>query len=143
MGAKLAVTILLACFASPVLAAKELDGVLMMHEGHFRSKGAKFFDSRFQFLLFTADYGLCEHCEEWEKTWVELAATLNEEHTDVAAIDCSTHSPSCKRFRVKYFPTVVLLFNGKKSKEYEGPREIGELVNYVRRTAAAVFKTEL
>ncbi|KAG9409076.1 hypothetical protein AC1031_019334 [Aphanomyces cochlioides] len=73
----------------------------------------------------------CGHCKALSPTWKELSATFSVlENVQVVHVDCDAHTALCASQNIEGYPTLKI-FRGGQFEEYEGPRTLGALTNYL------------
>jgi len=71
----------------------------------------------------------CGHCKRLAPTYEKVATELKGK-ANVAKLDCTVETGSCRRFGVKGYPTVKFLKDGQV-REYKGDRSQESLVSFV------------
>jgi len=101
-------------------------------------KGAHFEDelNNFDIILILFYSPSCGHCQKLFPEYVKAAGPLAVNHPPItlAKIDCTEEEGRevCKDQGVSGFPTLKVYFNGKFEFDYEGPRDAGGMVSYMR-----------
>jgi len=85
----------------------------------------------------------CGHCKrlkpEFDKASKDLLS--NDPPVTLAKIDCTEGGKdTCNRFEVRGYPTLKIFRNGELSQDYNGPREAGGIVKYMRSQVGAASK---
>eukprot|EP00049_Salpingoeca_infusionum_P017620 m.353725 g.353725 ORF g.353725 m.353725 type:complete len:392 (+) comp16828_c0_seq1:253-1428(+) len=80
------------------------------------------------FIKFYAPW--CGHCRAIEGTWKELAEDLDGE-VNVAEVDCTKNAPTCQRFNVRGYPTLLFLSKGNVY-QFQGARDKTSLTVFAR-----------
>ncbi len=78
------------------------------------------------FVKFYAPW--CGHCKRLAPVWDELALKLDKK-VNVAKVDCTKDTVTCKRFDLRGYPTLILLRGGRMY-TYKGGRDAASLVSY-------------
>ena len=80
----------------------------------------------------------CHHCKVMTPTWDKLAEQTGGEF-HVAEVDCTKNAAVCDAENVTGYPTLLLFIEGTTGPiEYLGPREVDEMVNFVRGNANTI-----
>jgi len=79
------------------------------------------------FIKFYAPW--CGHCQRMAADWEELSVTQYQK-VNIAQVDCTKDQPSCARFDIGGYPTLIYLKNGKQQ-SYAGKRAFVELNDFV------------
>jgi thiol-disulfide isomerase/thioredoxin len=78
----------------------------------------------------------CGHCEMLKPAWKEATREINKEKglLPIAEIESefSNQLPNAIRESILGYPTILIIQNGKKKKEYKGDRTKNDLVNFAR-----------
>ncbi|KAI1298129.1 Thioredoxin domain-containing protein 5 [Halotydeus destructor] len=94
------------------------------------------------FVKFYAPW--CPHCVQLEPTWAKLTeATENNKDlaTVVAKVDCTDQGDLCTKEGVQGYPTLKLYrANDKSGSDYEGPRELNSLVEFLNKQLSIALK---
>ena len=77
----------------------------------------------------------CGHCKklkpEFDKASKDLLA--NDPPVTLAKIDCTeVGKDTCNRFEVRGYPTLKIFRGGELSQDYNGPRDAGGIVKYMK-----------
>jgi len=77
----------------------------------------------------------CGHCKklkpEFDKASKDLLA--NDPPVNLAKIDCTeVGKDTCNRFEVRGYPTLKIFRGGELSQDYNGPRDAGGIVKYMK-----------
>ena len=76
----------------------------------------------------------CGHCKSLAPIWEEVAEALKEDgNVVVGKVDCSDNHALANRFRVKSYPTVKLISNGRVY-HFAGEKTLENLLEFARRT---------
>jgi len=108
-----AALVLSACFA-PSAAEKENIVRLNKYNFHDNVKRGKWF------VKFYAPW--CTHCQRMAPIWEKLAdqAVSREWPVKIAEVDCTSSGDICDKAKIKGFPTLVLISEGKLQSKYQG-----------------------
>ncbi len=80
------------------------------------------------FLEFYAPW--CGHCKQLAPKWKNVASELRGK-VIVAAVNCDENRETCGQFGIQGFPTIKFLSGGgKRTIDYNGPREESDLVTF-------------
>jgi len=106
------------------------DSVLELVDSDFDSSLA---DLDTALVMFYAPW--CGHCKrlkpEFEKAAGDLLA--NDPPVTLAKVDCTEGGKdTCGRFEVRGYPTLKIFKSGELSADYNGPREAGGIVKYMK-----------
>ncbi|KAL0850847.1 hypothetical protein ABMA28_006764 [Loxostege sticticalis] len=77
----------------------------------------------------------CGHCKRLKPEYAVAAGILKHDDTPVALakVDCTEGGKStCEQFSVSGYPTLKIFRKGELSQEYNGPRESGGIVKFMR-----------
>uniref|UniRef100_A0A6M2DV45 Protein disulfide-isomerase n=1 Tax=Xenopsylla cheopis TaxID=163159 RepID=A0A6M2DV45_XENCH len=77
----------------------------------------------------------CGHCKRLKPEFAKAAETLQGDETPIALakVDCTEGGKeTCGKFSVSGYPTLKIFRNGELSQDYNGPREAGGIVKYMR-----------
>ena len=78
----------------------------------------------------------CGHCQALKPKFIEAAKKLKNakeyEGIKFGAVDCTQEQNLCQQYGVRGYPTLKA-FVGGKAKEYQGPRETDEMLEFVAR----------
>lgn len=76
----------------------------------------------------------CGHCKALKPKFIAAAKKLKDskefEGIKFGAVDCTQEQALCQKYDVKGYPTLKA-FVGGKAKEYQGPRETDEMLEFV------------
>lgn len=106
------------------------DGVLDLSDQDFASRVE---EHETILVMFYAPW--CGHCKKLKPEF-ERAATLLEDSDPpiaLAKVDCTEGGKeTCNKFSVSGYPTLKIFSNGEVKKEYQGPRDAGGIVKYMK-----------
>uniref|UniRef100_A0A1B6EMG6 Protein disulfide-isomerase n=1 Tax=Cuerna arida TaxID=1464854 RepID=A0A1B6EMG6_9HEMI len=106
------------------------DSVLDLTDQDFSSRIA---EQETVLVMFYAPW--CGHCKKLKPEY-ERAATLLEDNDPpigLAKVDCTeAGKETCNKFSVSGYPTLKIFRNGEVLKEYNGPRDAGGIVKYMK-----------
>ena len=77
----------------------------------------------------------CGHCKRLKPEFQKAASILkaNDPPVHLAQVDCTdAGKDTCGRFSVSGYPTVKIFREGELSSDYNGPREAGGIVKYMK-----------
>ena len=78
----------------------------------------------------------CGHCLELEPEWTSLVKTLKAKYKNADLLIAKIRNDMMKDIKahkeIQGFPTIFILKNGKKVKEYNGDRKAESLLNYLK-----------
>ncbi|PSN47365.1 Protein disulfide-isomerase A3 [Blattella germanica] len=77
----------------------------------------------------------CGHCKKLKPEYAKAAETIkfNDPPVILAKVDCTeAGKETCNKFSVTGYPTLKIFRNGEFSQEYNGPREAGGIVKYLK-----------
>merc|ERR1712038_1579821 len=77
----------------------------------------------------------CGHCEKLKPKFDKAAKDLlsNDPPVALAKVDCTeAGKDTCNRFEVRGYPTLKIFRGGELSQEYNGPRDAGGIVKYMK-----------
>jgi len=84
------------------------------------------------FVMFYAPW--CGHCKKLDPVWHQVSQSLHSSNVRVAKVDCTRFPGVATEYKVKGFPTLLLLKNGEVF-HYKGDRAREPLVDYAERMA--------
>jgi len=70
----------------------------------------------------------CGHCKNLAPTWDSL---MKEHPGKVLKVDADKNGDVAKEFGVQGFPTIMAFKDGKKSQDYDGPRDMTSLQKFI------------
>lgn len=77
----------------------------------------------------------CGHCKRLKPEYAQAAGILSRDDPPItlAKVDCTEGGKgTCEKYSVSGYPTLKIFRNGEMSQEYNGPRESGGIVKYMR-----------
>ncbi|KAF2882311.1 hypothetical protein ILUMI_23876 [Ignelater luminosus] len=77
----------------------------------------------------------CGHCKRLKPEYAKAAEDLirNDDPVILAKVDCTeAGKETCNKFGVSGYPTLKIFRSGEFSQEYNGPREAGGIVKYMK-----------
>ncbi|XP_054278319.1 protein disulfide-isomerase A3-like [Macrosteles quadrilineatus] len=77
----------------------------------------------------------CGHCKKLKPEFEKAASSLEGSDPPIALakVDCTEGGKeTCNKFGVSGYPTLKIFSNGEVKKEYQGPREAGGIVKYMK-----------
>ena len=85
----------------------------------------------------------CGHCKSMHKDWDNAAAEVNLGDNTMIKVDVGDqnnkeHTRINKQFGVNGYPTILLLNNGKKEREYNGGRTHNDFINFCKQNNLAI-----
>jgi thioredoxin domain-containing protein 5 len=93
------------------------------------------------FVMFFAPW--CPHCVTLKPAWKALVEGVNTDkslQTVIASVDCTVEGDLCNLEKVQGYPTLKLYRAGDKSgAEYEGPRNLASLSEFLRKQLEIEF----
>ena len=84
-------------------------------------------DTKPTIYLFKASW--CNHCKNFRETWNSLGNTFSKD-INFISYDSDKNAKSIKEWNIKGYPTLIVR-TGTNAKEYNGDRNINDLVNYI------------
>lgn len=75
----------------------------------------------------------CGHCEKMMPEW-EKAHKKNQTGIKMRKVEMNQKGGKelCERHNINGFPTIILLENGKKLKDYDGERNEGSIIEFLK-----------
>ena len=85
----------------------------------------------------------CGHCKSMHKDWDNAAAEVNLGDKTMVKVDVGDrnnpeHAKINKQFGISGYPTILLLNNGKKEREYNGGRTQNDFINFCKQNNLAI-----
>ncbi|UXI18939.1 hypothetical protein NH340_JMT04882 [Sarcoptes scabiei] len=88
-----------------------------------------FLSKGLHFVNFYAPW--CSHCQNLAPKWEMLASLEKNRKFKISQIDCSTNIYTCKvQFKIKEYPTLLWIYNGKVITRYKGQHEFDSIKNF-------------
>lgn len=69
----------------------------------------------------------CGHCQELKPTWKQLYKDINGKGHVIGAIDAMKNQELIHMMGISGYPTILIVMNNGKLKEYTGPRTLEAL----------------
>ncbi len=119
--------------ADKVPEKEPASAVTNLGPGEFDSTVSK---AKVAFIKFFAPW--CGHCKRLAPTWEKLGDKFADvDGVVIAKVDCTSddnvNKDLCNKHEVNGFPTLNLYKNGKKVEEFNGKRELDDLVAFVEK----------
>merc|ERR1712079_812102 len=113
-----------------VVALVSADAVLELGDADF---DATLEEHDTALVMFYAPW--CGHCKKLKPEFAKAASTLkaNDPPVFLVQVDCTEGGKdTCGLFQVSGYPTVKIFRNGELSQDYNGPREAGGIVKFMK-----------
>lgn len=65
--------------------------------------------------------------------WENVGERFDSSEILIAEIDCGKFKPTCQKFNVREYPTLIMFQDGKRFEKYIGPRTTNDIVTYVKK----------
>ena len=128
---------LIYAFIGVLLISAVIIAILFFSSPSERSSPNKFFES-FTNNGYSVEYYMmetCQHCKNFEKTWIEFERAIKEENINVQLekFDIADAGEArATKFNVRSAPTVLLIKDDAIVKEYDGPREVSAMLSFIK-----------
>lgn len=122
--------VLLTIFSLPILILGSEDDVLELTDDDFSTRIS---EHETVLVMFYAPW--CGHCKKLKPEYAKAAGIIqtNDPPVTLAKVDCTEGGKeTCNKYGVSGYPTLKIFRNGEFSSEYNGPREAGGIVKYMK-----------
>lgn len=107
-------------------AAEHIEGLYDLDKDNFKAH----VKTGLHFIKFYAPW--CGHCRRLEPTWKQLAKLHeNNDELTIARIDCTENKDVCTDFKVRGYPTLLLVKDGEHLEKYTSGRDLQSFKNFL------------
>ncbi|KAH9488252.1 Thioredoxin domain-containing protein 5 [Bulinus truncatus] len=111
--------------------------VVILNDDNFADTVSK----GFYFIKFYAPW--CGHCKRLAPVWEDLASSFGQnDNVAIAELDCTQSTIVCKQFEIRGYPTLLWFKDGQKVDQFQAPRTLETLKNFVQERLSLKVKEQ-
>lgn len=103
---------------------------------------AKDFDKQIPVGMIMIGANWCSFCQQLKPTWKQLYTDMNGTGYSIGAIDAMKHKDLIHMMGITGYPTILIVMNNGKFKEYTGPRTLEALKKKLPKLSMRLNKTK-